>query len=436
MADDEDIETRGSRIDGDEKQNLYGSEGDYIRHEAITLTELNNMVRDAMGQCFPNVLWIVAEIASCNVTRNGHAYFELVDKGTEGVSAKSRAMCWADVYSVVSSEFRNATGSDIVPGIKIMMQCSVSFHSVYGYSLIISDLDVSYSLGDIAKKRMEIVRKLQEDGIIDSNKNLPFPSLPQRIAVISSLSAAGYGDFKDQLLSSPFKFEIKLFQATMQGNTTESSMIRSLDEINEHSDEFDVVTIIRGGGATSDLMSFDTYNLAFHVCNFPLPIITGIGHQRDESVLDLVANQHVKTPTAVAEFLIDVMCEKLDEVDSLTAHLRDVVAGQLNRVNLREYELRIKSAVGRRLESETLRLDAGQSKLKGAVSVFMERQNGELSLLSQQLKSASPLEILKRGYAIVSQNGRRVCKVADLNHAEKVKVSFADGEVKMSVYDE
>lgn len=274
--------------------------------QKFTLSELNNRVKEALSRVFPTTVWVVAEISELKENRSGHCYMELVEKLEEEITARARATIWSYTYRMLKPYFETTTGQFFSAGIKVLVQVSVEFHAVFGYSLNIKDIDPTYTVGDMALQRLKIINRLKEEGVFEMNKELELPLVPQKIAVISSATAAGYQDFMDQLEGNEFgfKFYTKLFQAAMQGADTVPSLIRALEHIYKYEDFFDAVVIIRGGGATADLSSFDNYDLAVNISQFPLPVITGIGHQKDDTVIDLVAHTRMKTPTAVAEFLV------------------------------------------------------------------------------------------------------------------------------------
>ena len=289
--------------------------------DALSLYDLNVLVRRSLEQCLPDTYWIQAELSDVRTNSTGHCYLEFVQKDARSNSliAKARGTIWSNVFRLLKPYFEEATGQAFVSGIKVLVQVTVSFHELYGYSLTVQDIDPTYTLGDMARRRKEILKQLEEEGVLLLNKELDIPRLPQRVAVISSSTAAGYGDFCHQLKNNPggFYFYTELFPALMQGDRVEESVLVALDKINSRLESFDVVVIIRGGGATSDLSGFDTYLLAAACAQFPLPVITGIGHERDDTVLDSVAHTRVKTPTAAAEFLIGCMNDAAEELEML-----------------------------------------------------------------------------------------------------------------------
>lgn len=276
--------------------------------EKLTLSELNSLIKDALMDAFPETVWVVAEISELKENRIGHCYLELIEKDSlsNETLARTRATIWSYTYRMLKPYFETTTGKTFSSGLKVLVQATIEFHEAYGLSLNIKDIDPTYTIGDLSLKKMEILERLHNDGIFDMNKELPLPFVPQRIAVISSATAAGYQDFVEQLEnnSNGFIFHHKLFEAFMQGNSAVPSIIAALEKIFELEDFFDAVVIIRGGGAQADLSCFDDYDLAYFVTQFPIPVITGIGHEKDEVIVDLVAHTRMKTPTAVAEFLI------------------------------------------------------------------------------------------------------------------------------------
>lgn len=296
--------------------------------QAYSLLELNTALRAAVDKAFPDKYWVCAEVSELHVNAAGHCYLELIEKNARGATvARQRAMIWAPVFRLLKPYFEQETGFAFSAGIKVLVQVSVAFHELYGMSLVIGDINPTYTLGDAARRRAEILRRLVDEGVIDMNRELALPIVPQRIAVISSGTAAGYGDFIDQLQNNPYRYVFYpvLFPAVMQGERTESSVIEALNRIYAAIDHFDCVVIIRGGGATSDLGSFDSYPLAANVAQFPLPVVVGIGHDRDETVLDHVAAVRVKTPTAAAEWLVARVHETELRIEALRREAAEAV---------------------------------------------------------------------------------------------------------------
>lgn len=274
--------------------------------QQLTLSELNNLIKDALIDAFPSTVWVVAEVSELKENRSGHCYLELIEKEENSIVARSRATIWSYTYRMLKPYFETTTGKSFSQGIKVLVQATVEYHSAFGLSLNIKDIDPTYTVGDMALQRKEIINRLQAEGVFDMNKELELPLVPQKIAVISSANAAGYQDFMNQLENNSYgiKFYTKLFEAYMQGDEAVPSIIYALERIFVYEEFFDAVVIIRGGGATADLSSFDDYDLAINITQFPLPVITGIGHEKDDTIIDMVAHTRLKTPTAVAEFLI------------------------------------------------------------------------------------------------------------------------------------
>ena len=394
--------------------------------ESLSLYELGRLIRLALNQGLPDAYWVQAELSEVREAYNGHCYIELVQKAERGnaLLAKARGTIWANIYKMLRPYFENATGQRFAAGIKVLLQVSVEYHEQYGLSLTVHDIDPTYTLGDMARRRREILMQLEEEGVLTLNKELSMPLLPQRIAVVSAAGAAGYGDFCDQLMSNPYGFVFypKLFPAVMQGDRVEATVIAALDRIAAERDEWDVVVIIRGGGATSDLSGFDTYPLAANCAQFPLPIITGIGHERDDTVLDLVAHTRVKTPTAAAEYLIATLSDAAAVLDtlvaSLTANLTECIHREETRLHTRQLH----------------RIEQIESRLKVAGAHSLVEQQHRLQLIEKIIEGASPAHILQRGYSITRCDGRVVRNAASLPVGAVLTTEFADGQVSSSVF--
>lgn len=403
--------------------------------EALSLYDLNALVRRSLEQCLPDEYWVQAELSDVRTNSTGHCYLEFIQKDprSNNLIAKARGTIWANVYRLLKPYFEESTGQVFVSGIKVLVQVTVSFHELYGYSLTVQDIDPTYTLGDMARRRREILKQLEEEGVLTLNKELEMPVLPQRIAVVSSPTAAGYGDFCHQLKNNPrgFFFHTELFPALMQGDRVEESVLSALDAILNRQEDFDAVVIIRGGGATSDLSGFDTYLLAAACAQFPLPIITGIGHERDDTVLDSVAHTRVKTPTAAAEYLINCMDLAADELEVLISQLHESVRSRLTEEHrkLISYRNRIPSAVVRRVSDAKLALLTTRKDISLAVQTSLSRQRHRLELLQQRLADASPEKILARGYSITLKDGKVVKNAAMLNEEDEIITRFYRGEV-------
>lgn len=411
--------------------------------DALSLYDLNALVRRSLEQCLPDEYWVQAELSEVRVhPATGHCYVEFVQKDSRSnnLVAKARGVIWNNVFRLLRPYFEESTGQVFTAGIKVLVQVSVGFHELYGFSLTVHDIDPTYTLGDMARRRREILKQLEEEGVLTLNKELPMPELPRRVAVISSATAAGYGDFCHQLTNNPrgYYFHTELFAAAMQGDRVEESMLAALDSINSRADAFDVVVIIRGGGATSDLSCFDTYLLAAACAQFPLPIITGIGHERDDTVLDSVAHARVKTPTAAAEYLIARMDEAADRLNDLAVRLYEGVTARLKweRNRLQQCRNRIPTASVRRVSSAKLELLTARKDLHRSVEAVLARHRHKLELLKQRLADASPDKLLARGYSITLKDGKAVKDAALLSLGDRLVTRLYRGEVQSVVNGE
>lgn len=387
----------------------------------LTLLELNTLIGDTLRDRFTQTFWVVAEISEMKVNRTGHCYLELVEKEDDDICARSRATIWSYTFRMLRSYFETTTGQPFSEGIKVLIQVTVEYHPAYGLSLNIRDIDPAYTLGDMVRRRREIVARLQEAGVYDMNRELTLPLVPQRIAVISSPTAAGYQDFIHQLEHNQhgFHFEHQLFEAFMQGSEAVPSILKALDGIFLQEDRFDAVAIIRGGGATADLSCFDHFDLAFAVAQFPLPVVTGIGHEKDDTILDMVAHTRLKTPTAVAEFFITGLLrfhEKLEELQELLSEkIEDILKFETDELN--DKVERLSASSGKLLEAEKTRLIRSGRRHKSAVDHLIRDHSGKLERLRIRL-SRSPALLLSRNQFGISR------KVHDLQR--KVKTVMSD----------
>lgn len=386
----------------------------------------------------PDEYWVEAELAECR-ERGGHCYLELIEKDADSNTpvAKASAKCWRQTWQMVLPYFERATGQTIHAGMKVLLKVYAQFHEAYGFSWIVSDIDPTYTLGDMARKRQEIIRKLKEAGIFDLQRELCIPLFAQRIAVISAEGAAGYGDFCRQLEDNEygFRFEVTLFPAIMQGEQVEASVVAALNKIYPHVRDFDVVVIIRGGGATSDLSGFNTLALAENVSQFPIPIITGIGHDRDESILDMVANTRVKTPTAAAALLIDNLRQVLERINNaqqrITLAIHQRIANQKSR--LTNLQTLIPALVERKLSNAKHRVELLENRLPAATERIMTNQKHKLSQIELMLQSYDPQLLLKRGYSITLLNGRAVRDPEELKAGDKIETRVEKGTIQSVV---
>lgn len=410
-----------------------------MEQQALSLFELNGLVKRSIRSCMPDTYWVQAELSDVRTNYSGHCYLEFVQKDANGnnLIAKARGTIWSNVYKMLKPYFEQETGQAFTSGIKVLVEVSVEFHELYGYSLTVLDIDPTYTVGDMERKRREILRQLEEEGVIDLNKELEMPILPQRIAVISSATAAGYGDFCNQLQNNPrgYDFHTELFPAIMQGERVEETILVALDAINERMEEFDVVVIIRGGGATSDLSGFDTYLLAASCAQFPLPIITGIGHERDDTVIDSVAHTRVKTPTAAAEYLIAKMDKCAGVLDEMSSRLMQGVRNRLlgEHQRMESLKKRIPASAYKRISDAKYALLSIKRDIQLAVRSFSSLKKHRLALLQQRLNDAMPEKQLARGYSITLKDGRVVKDVSLLKEGDTLVTMFHHGKIESEV---
>jgi exodeoxyribonuclease VII large subunit len=380
--------------------------------EHLSLFQLNKLIQKTLDGHLDASYWVIAEIGELRVNQNGHCYLELVEKEDNNIIAKSRATIWANNYRNLSLWFEKMTGQSLQHGLKILCNLNVQFHELYGLSYNIRDIDANFTLGERARKRQEVILKLQEDGVFDLNQTIAAPKVIKNIAVISSPSAAGYEDFLNQLDSNRYgyKFDVTLFKSIMQGNTAPESMINALLAIHNSNSEFDAVVIIRGGGSQIDLDCFDDYELAAHCCQFPLPILSGIGHERDESVLDMIAFRSLKTPTAVAEWIINVNMDFEIELTQKFEQLSKIVLQSLKFEQQRVNQIvsKIKSSGKVVQVNENYRLNTLKSNLKTALKHQLSSLDSELTLKAKIIDHLNPQNILKRGYTMTSKNGKPI----------------------------
>lgn len=405
-----------------------------MSQQVLSLFELNRFVKQALHNHLPDTYWVQAELSDVRSNSSGHCYLEFVQKDTGGnhLIAKARGTIWSNIFKMLKPYFEQETGQQFASGIKVLVQVSVEFHELYGYSLTVLDIDPTYTLGDMARRRREIILRLEEEGVLTMNKELDMPLAPQRIAVISSATAAGYGDFCDQLRNNPYglSFQTKLFPAVMQGERVEESIISALESVYQELHDWDVVVLIRGGGATSDLSGFDTYNLAANCAQFPLPIVTGIGHERDETVLDIVAHTRVKTPTAAAEYLIGRLYETALKLEDHATRVVNKVEERLNweHTRLNRLSERIPMNVRMCLQAGHYAVKGIQHRIDVALQESLLKEKHRLQLLEHQVRTASPEHLLKRGYSITLLDGRAVTDISMLKEGDVVTTRYAKGE--------
>lgn len=429
------------------------------QQKVLSLYELNRHIATIVqGDPMTQSVWVTAELSDVSV-RGGHCYMELLQKDERGLPvAKARGMIWANIFGRISADFRAATGQTFATGLKVMLLVSASMHPVYGFSLTVSAVNPEYTMGDLLRRRKEILQRLQAEGILELNRQLQWPTVPQRIAVISAPGAAGYGDFINQLYNNPsrIRFATKLYPATMQGVSAPASIICALEKIAAEAHLWDGVVIIRGGGATSDLQAFEDYSLAASVAQFPLPVAIGIGHERDITVLDWVANTRLKTPTAVAEWLVARGDAVMGAIMNLAARIlhcaTDRMAG--NKEQLAQYEallptaataacqraaMRLRNAsstisgLSGRIQTHLARLDMTAANISQATSNRLKRAEEKLNSIEQLLEVLSPVATLKRGYSITRVNGHAVTSVKGITPGCVIETTLADGTLTSEI---
>ena len=407
----------------------------------LTLFELNHLVRDVLECEMPDEYWVEAELSECHESK-GHCYMELIQKDERNATpiAKADAKCWASKWMLIRPYFERTTGERLRAGMKVLLKVYPQFHEAFGFSWIVTDIDPTYTLGDMARKRQEIIRQLKEEGVFDLQRELELPLFCQHIAVISSESAAGYGDFCHQLSDNPygFQFQTQLFPAIMQGEGVSQSIISALENIYNgpcstvNGQCFDCVVIIRGGGATSDMSGFDTLSLAENVANFPLPIITGIGHDRDESILDMVSHTRVKTPTAAAAFLVDHLKGVLDTIEGAQSLITHYARQKLS--TLQSQLATIQEILPKLFLAVKIRQDARIENLEARFPLLAERrltaERHRLQLIEEKLKALDPQLLLKRGYSITLHNGKAVHNPLALKAGDEIETRLEKGTIK------
>ncbi|WP_018462642.1 exodeoxyribonuclease VII large subunit [Segatella paludivivens] len=425
--------------------------------KALSLYELNNLVRETIAVSLTDEYWVEAELSELREVR-GHCYMELIQKDlfSNTPVAKAQAKCWKSKWIGVRDKFERIAGQYLHAGLKVMLKVYPDFHEAYGFSWIVTDVNPEFTMGDMARKRLEIINKLKTDGVFDLQKDLQIPMFAQRIAVISSANAAGYGDFCNQLENNDYglKFYPRLFPAIMQGEGIEKSVISALDDIYKSLDDFDVVVIIRGGGATSDMSGFDTLALAENVANFPLPIITGIGHERDESVLDMVSNTRVKTPTAAAALLIEHLSnvynrvmDAQEEIISSIVHRMEVENIRLKRLAekipmlfsifknqqismLDKLFVEIVNTITQKVSMCTYDISILSKSLAPVAQKRLTKESYRLQLIQQKLEALDPVLLLKRGYSITTFKGKVIKNASALKSGDEVETRLDKGTVK------
>lgn len=446
---------------------------------ALSLFEVSKKIANALDMEFPGTIWVVGEISEIKESTQGHCYLELVEKddNKDSPKAKARGTIWARTYRMVKPYFETATGRRLQAGFKVLVQCSVNYHPVYSLSLNIIDIDPTFTLGDLEMVRQQTINRLIAEGVMDMNKDIDLPMLPKRVAVVSSPTAAGFEDFANQLENNPYgyRYKIKLFAATMQGEKAEESIVMALDRIFNDIPNWDIVVIIRGGGSQIDLGCFDSYTLANNIAQFPLPIVTGIGHEKDVTVADMVAHTRVKTPTAVAEFLIDqfanaenwlveanenftdaVKLVTISHVQSLSKfgnlllpavmksvslannklhRLRYYGQETVNKFNAQQHLLlqkvfaRATNQVALTLSKQQVKLNQNQKRIKADIINQFRNENVNISYYQKSAKALDPMEVLKRGYSLTMHNGKIIKDSNILKDGDKIETTFAKSKL-------
>ena len=403
----------------------------------ITLRELQRRVKSVLEGQFALPVWVSAEISDLKVNYSGHCYLELVEKGGDnGVpTAQARAVVWRSQYPRIAAYFEAETGQRLAPGLKILAKVLVSYHELYGFSLQITDIDPSYTLGDLERQRQQTIAQLQQDGVWEMNREVTLPTVVQRVAVVSSVNAAGYQDFCKELEKSTYRFEVTLFDAFMQGEAAEQSIIDALCRVADRMEEFDAVVMIRGGGSRSDLNCFNAYRLCSYVAQFPLPVITGIGHDKDTSVADMVAHTALKTPTAVAGWLVERMSGIDGWLDGAALQLHDGVLRLTRREQLHLEELTgdLRHLPAGVLRQRGLELENRNEAFRQAVELFLRQQQQRLATTAELIESRSPRHILRMGFAVVRSEGRAVRSASGVTAGQRLEIEVADGRFAAEV---
>lgn len=407
-------------------------------HDRITLSQLQAMIRGTLSERFADPLWVSAEIADIKVNGSGHCYMELVEKDdrSDGMArAQVRAVIWRSQYMRIAGIFEAESGQRLERGMAVLVRVSVSYHELYGLSLQITDIDASYTLGDMEMRKQQAIAQLKKEGVWDMNRECVMPVVVQRVAVVSSSTAAGFQDFRNELARSGYMFGVELFDSTMQGAAAEESIIAALERIAERQEEFDAAIIIRGGGAVTDLNCFNSYRLASHVAQFPLPVLTGIGHDKDVSVVDMVAHTPLKTPTAVAVWLNDRMAQTEGRLDYAAVQLHDLCMAVTRSHELRLERARnlLQGAAESIAAVQSQRLDHAAESLKRFAVEAVERQQAKLTTLGELVESRSPQRILRLGFAIARAGGRALTSAKGLQAGDTVSVQLADGTIETTV---
>lgn len=402
--------------------------------EILSLYELNQLIRSVIDTAFYRTFLVTAEIASCDVKR--HCYLTLVDKDEDTIRAEIRAVIWASRYRTISAVFEEAAGTRLAAGIRILFEAEVSFHERYGLKLNILDIDPSYTIGEMAVRRREIMERLAREGLKDRNRELEFPLVPQRIGIVSSATAAGYEDLITHLMNNSYgyKFTCRLYEAVMQGDGAEGSILAALDQCMKDSRFLDIVVIVRGGGAQTDLHCFDSFGIGRAIALLPLPVISGIGHQRDVTVVDEVSNMRAKTPTAAADMIITRVRDFEDRMDSLSHNLVHAVRTLTSGMSegLSALSKRLEASAGKELLDNMHMLNVFAKGIRYALK-FIRNEKQRLKTREGNIRHLDPVNVLRRGYSITYNNGRAVKSVSDVDEGDVLRTVLHDGEIASTV---
>ena len=405
--------------------------------ESLTLLDLQRLVRTTLEARFVEPVWVSAEISELKVNRSGHCYLNLVEKGTtDGAPrAEARAVIWRSAYTRLATIFEELSGTRLAAGIRILARVVVTYHEVYGFSLQIVDIDPAYTLGEVERRRRETIAQLQREGVWDMNREVEMSRPALRIAIVSSATAAGYQDFMREISRTSYRFRFTLFESLMQGDSAEKSIVASLKAIAERSDMFDAVVIIRGGGSTSDLGVFDSYLVATYVAQFPLPIITGIGHDKDVSVADMVAHTACKTPTAVATHLVELVDAEMVLLDDYARLLNESVAKRLNseRLTLERFSADLGRLTAVTLTGAMHRLDKIEESIFSEARAMIERERMRLDSAADSALARSPERLLRLGLAALRREEETITKASDLHRGDIIEIELSDGRAKAEI---
>ncbi len=445
-------------------------------HQTYTLSQLSAIIKEVLNIYLSDYFWIKAEISELHENRNGNCYLELIEKDTytDKIITKFRAIIWSNVYRILKPYFEQNAQAEFKAGINVLLKVKIEFSDLYGISLVVHDIDPSFTLGDFELRRAQILHQLMSEGVFEMNKQLPFAIVPQRIAVISSETAAGYQDFINHLQNNEygFKYQVKLFKAYMQGDEAEPSIIQALDKISGQ--DFDVLVITRGGGSRSDLAAFDRYLLALHICQFPIPVISAIGHERDVSIIDMVAHTRVKTPTAAAHFIIDKTLQfwtaisnlyeniihqaknLVDNEQKILEQYAIVLKNSKYVVNEQEYYVKetvssiIKQTqlklidtsnkidnyanslifkIHRRMQFENNTIHSFYSNIVNITQYRLQQATQHIIYAEKFIQAVHPEKVLRKGYSITRKNGKAIKSSTEVQSGNEITTVLYQGEI-------